>query len=92
MRPSTASCAREHREDPLEEQKAEDDTSLKAKAALINFWIDSKRIACSTPPAHAALGPAVAAAYGWTDYSAAMTDNEILARLLALNHVRSAQA
>ena len=40
--------------------------------------------------AHAALDAAVAAAYGWADYSAAMTDNEILARLLALNHERAA--
>ena len=39
--------------------------------------------------AHAALDAAVAAAYGWADYSAAMTDNEILARLLALNHARA---
>ena len=39
--------------------------------------------------AHAALDAAVAAAYGWADYSAAMTDNEILARLLALNHERA---
>ena len=45
--------------------------------------------------AHAALDAAVAAAYGWTDYSAAATeiaDNEILARLLALNRERAAQA
>ena len=39
--------------------------------------------------AHVALDAAVAAAYGWADYSAAMTDNEILARLLALNHERA---
>ena len=39
--------------------------------------------------AHSALDAAVAAAYGWTDYSAAMTDNEILARLLALNLERA---
>ena len=42
--------------------------------------------------AHATLDAAVAGAYGWADYSAATTDNEILARLLALNHERSAQA
>ena len=42
--------------------------------------------------AHAALDAAVAAAYGWADYSAVMTDNEILARLLALNHERAARA
>ena len=42
--------------------------------------------------AHSALDAAVAAAYGWTDYSAAGTeiaDNEILARLLALNLERA---
>ena len=41
--------------------------------------------------AHATLDAAVAAAYGWTDYTSAMTDNEILARLLALNHERAAK-
>ena len=40
--------------------------------------------------AHAALDLAVAAAYGWADYSAAMPDEEILRRLLALNLQRSA--
>ena len=40
--------------------------------------------------AHAALDAAVAAACGWTDYFAASTDNEILARLLALNLERVA--
>ena len=39
--------------------------------------------------AHALLDAAVAAAYGWTDFSAATTDNEILARLLALNQARA---
>jgi hypothetical protein len=33
---------------------------------------------------------AVAAAYGWGDWSASMTDDEILRRLLALNRERSA--
>jgi len=42
--------------------------------------------------AHAALDAAAAAAYGWADYSPAMTDNEILARLLVLNHGRTARA
>ncbi len=42
--------------------------------------------------AHAALDAAVAAAYGWVDYSVATTDNEILARLLALNHERAGRA
>ncbi len=39
--------------------------------------------------AHAALDTAVAAAYGWEDYTPAMTDNEILARLLKLNQARA---
>ena len=39
--------------------------------------------------AHAQLDQAVAAAYGWTDYTADMTDEEILKRLLALNLTRS---
>ena len=38
--------------------------------------------------AHEALDAAVAAAYGWTDYSPAMPDEEILRRLLALNVTR----
>ncbi|MBK6743913.1 MAG: class I SAM-dependent DNA methyltransferase [Hydrogenophilales bacterium] len=40
--------------------------------------------------AHRALDLAVAAAYGWTDYTADMVDTEILKRLLALNLERSA--
>ena len=40
--------------------------------------------------AHEALDAAVAAAYGWTDYTPHMTDDELLARLLALNLQRSA--
>lgn len=40
--------------------------------------------------AHQELDAAVAAAYGWRDYSAAMPDEEILRRLLALNRQRSA--
>lgn len=43
-------------------------------------WLDA---------AHKALDVAVAASYGWTDYTAAMTDNEILQRLLALNLSRA---
>nr|WP_293604042.1 DNA methyltransferase [Polaromonas sp. UBA4122] len=44
-------------------------------------WLDA---------AHKALDVAVAAAYGWADYSADMADEEILKRLLALNLARSA--
>ena len=40
--------------------------------------------------AHAALDAAVAAVYGWADYTPAMTDEEILRRLLALNLERAA--
>jgi hypothetical protein len=39
--------------------------------------------------AHKALDQAVAAAYGWEDYSPAMPDEEILRRLLALNLERA---
>ncbi len=42
--------------------------------------------------AHKALDQAVAAAYGWTDYTPDMPDEEILRRLLALNLERAAQA
>ncbi|HOM11959.1 MAG TPA: hypothetical protein PLB41_01410 [Rubrivivax sp.] len=40
--------------------------------------------------AHAALDQAVAAAYGWADYTDALADDEILRRLLALNLQRAA--
>ncbi len=39
--------------------------------------------------AHEQLDQAVAAAYGWADYSPALPDEEILKRLLALNLARS---
>lgn len=39
--------------------------------------------------AHQALDAAVAAAYGWTDYTPALPDDEILRRLLDLNLQRS---
>jgi hypothetical protein len=40
--------------------------------------------------AHEQLDKAVAAAYGWADYTANLPDDEILKRLLALNLARSA--
>jgi hypothetical protein len=40
--------------------------------------------------AHQQLDAAVATAYGWTDYTTDMPDEEILKRLLALNLERSA--
>ncbi|MDP2416163.1 MAG: hypothetical protein Q8M33_01575, partial [Hydrogenophaga sp.] len=39
--------------------------------------------------AHEALDTAVAAAYGWTDYTPQMSDDELLARLLSLNLARA---
>ncbi|HOE42249.1 MAG TPA: hypothetical protein PLB25_11570, partial [Rhodoferax sp.] len=39
--------------------------------------------------AHQQLDQAVAAAYGWTDYSPELPDDDILKRLLALNLARS---
>ena len=39
--------------------------------------------------AHEQLDAAVAAAYGWVDYTPAMPDDEILRRLLALNRDRA---
>jgi type II restriction/modification system DNA methylase subunit YeeA len=41
--------------------------------------------------AHRALDSAVAAAYGWTDYTPEMPDEEILRRLLALNLQRAGE-
>lgn len=41
--------------------------------------------------AHEVLDAAVAAAYGWADYTPALPDDEILRRLLALNLERAAQ-
>ena len=40
--------------------------------------------------AHEALDAAVAAAYGWADWTPQMPDDEILRRLLALNLQRGA--
>ena len=45
-------------------------------------WLDN---------AHKTLDAAVAAAYGWNDYTPAMPDEEILKRLLSLNLERSAK-
>ncbi len=42
--------------------------------------------------AHQTLDAAVATAYGWTDYTSEMPDEEILRRLLALNLARSTQS
>ncbi|HQR04893.1 MAG: class I SAM-dependent DNA methyltransferase [Proteobacteria bacterium] len=54
-----------------------------AKQAGQAAWLDM---------AHKALDRAVAAAYGWDDYTPEMPDEEILRRLLALNLARAAGA
>ena len=69
---------------------SEADTAALGKRTLTNLynqrqagqaqWLASQ---------HAALDQAVATAYGWADYTAAMPDEEILSRLLALNLARS---
>ncbi len=41
--------------------------------------------------AHAALDATVAAAYGWPEDPASLSDDEILRRLLALNRERAAR-
>ena len=53
-----------------------------AKADGKAAWLDN---------AHRALNVVVAAAYGWTDYTNDMPDDEILRRLLALNLERTAR-
>jgi hypothetical protein len=53
-----------------------------AKSAGKAAWLDM---------AHKQLDQAVAAAYGWTDYTPEMPDEEILRRLLALNLDRAAR-
>jgi hypothetical protein len=63
-----------------------DDLAALKKRTLTNLY--NQRPAWLAD-AHAALDAAVAGAYGWTEYSAATTDNEILARLLALNLERA---
>ena len=64
--------------------KAGKETELK-KRTLTNLY--------NTRPAwlgmqHKVLDQAVATAYGWSDYSSEMTDDEILGRLLSLNLAR----
>ena len=68
---------------------SEADLKALSKRTLTNLynqrpaWLDA---------AHQSLDKAVAAAYGWADYSADMPDEEILKRLLALNQERSSAA
>ena len=75
--------------DRIEPQPGLSQADMKAlqKRTLTNLynqrpaWLNS---------AHEALDAAVAAAYGWADYTPAMADDEILQRLLALNLARAA--
>ena len=63
----------------------EKDLAERALTKLYNArpaWLDA---------AHKALDEAVAAAYGWADYTADMPDEEILKRLLALNLERAVE-
>jgi hypothetical protein len=55
---------------------------------LYNQRVDGK--AAWLDNAHKALDAAVAAAYGWADYTPEMPDEELLRRLLALNLARAA--
>jgi type II restriction/modification system DNA methylase subunit YeeA len=60
-----------------------------AKRTLTNLYNQSPAWLAQ---AHEALDAAVAAAYGWVDYTPSMADDEILRRLLALNLERSGGA
>ncbi|MDP2164421.1 MAG: hypothetical protein Q8K21_09425 [Hydrogenophaga sp.] len=66
---------------------SEADAKALAKRTLTNLY--NQRPAWLAM-AHEALDAAVAAAYGWADYTPHMSDDELLARLLALNLQRSA--
>jgi len=68
---------------------SEADAKALQKRTLTNLY--NQRPAWLTQ-AHAQLDAAVAAAYGWQDWRADMPDDEILRRLLALNHERSRTA
>ena len=75
--------------DRIEPKPGISETDLKAlqKRTLTNLYNQRPQWLVMT---HQQLDQAVAAAYGWTDYSANMPDEEILKRLLALNLARSA--
>jgi hypothetical protein len=69
---------------------SEPDLKALSKRTLTNLY--NAKAAGQTPwlqSAHEQLDQAVAAAYGWADYTPAMPDEEILKRLLALNLERS---
>lgn len=69
---------------PVAKAGHEDELKKRTLTNLYNArpaWLDN---------AHQALDAAVAKTYGWNDYTPAMTDDEILRRLLVLNHARAA--
>ena len=66
---------------------AETDAKALQKRTLTNLY--NQRPAWLAQ-AHAQLDAAVAAAYGWADYTPEMQGDEILRRLLALNLARAA--
>ena len=68
---------------------SEQDAKALQKRTLTNFY--NQRPAWLVM-AHEALDKAVAAAYGWGDYTPQMSDDEILARLLALNLQRAGKS
>ncbi|MBS0390654.1 MAG: class I SAM-dependent DNA methyltransferase [Proteobacteria bacterium] len=69
---------------------SEQDAKALQKRTLTNLYNQRQEgKATWLAQAHAQLDTAVAAAYGWQDYAADMPDDEILRRLLALNHARA---
>jgi type II restriction/modification system DNA methylase subunit YeeA len=68
---------------PVAKPGHENDLKLRTLTKLYNArpaWLDN---------AHKTLDAAVAQAYGWTDYTPEMSDEEILRRLLELNQRRA---
>ena len=68
---------------------SEEDLKALQKRTLTNLYNQSP---AWLTMAHQQLDLAVAAAYGWADYTADMPDEEILKRLLALNLARAQSA
>ena len=71
-------------------QRSELDRSLQGRGLVGALLRELRPLVYNQRPAwlaqaHSALDAAVAAAYGWADYTSAMTDDEILRRLLELN-------
>lgn len=56
---------------------------------LLCLFDQSEALPLELPEIQTLLAAAVAQAYGWTDYTPAMPDEEILRRVLALNLERA---